>query len=100
MGLRDLVAFALSPFHGGDDGTVGPAPADDEQLAIRRSAYRQLRDLIGDVGDLLGARLDHVLVVLRVVADVSCDVLFLQPADAVLETGRAGNGPGTDQPVV
>src|SRR5207237_9583379 len=78
----------------------GAAPADDEQFAFRRSVDRQLGDLNGDVGDLLRARPDHVFVVLRVVADISCDVFLLQPADAMFEAGRAGTGPRTDQPTV
>ena len=51
-------------------------------------------------GDLRGPRVDHVLMVGRVVADVAGDVLLFQAADAVLQAGRAGERPGPGQPLV
>ena len=66
----------------------------------RRAVELLRRNVVGDVGHLLGPRVDHVLVVGRIVADVAGDVLLLEAADAVLEAGRAGKRPGPGEPLV
>src|SRR5262249_62074381 len=53
----------------------------------------QLGDLVGDVGDLPGPGLYHVLMVGRVVADVPRDVFLFQATDTVLQAWRTGDGP-------
>src|SRR5205807_5706314 len=85
--------MALRALDGGYDSTIGAPPTDNEQITLRRSADFQQRNLIGNIGDFLCTRLDHVLMVLRIVADVSGNVFFLEPADAVFQAGRAGDGP-------
>ena len=52
---------------------------------------------VGDAGHLGGPQVDHPLVVDRVVGDVARAVLLLEAADAVLEPGRPGHGPGAGQ---
>src|SRR5206468_182666 len=83
--LGYLVPLDLAALHGGGDAAVAAAPADHQQVAFRGPVDGQLGDLVGDVGNLLGTSLDHVLVVLRVVADVAGDVFLLQATNAVLE---------------
>jgi hypothetical protein len=79
------------------DRTVGAAPTDHEQIGVIRSQYLDGRDLVRDASDLLGAELDHPLVVLRVVGNVARDVLLGETADAVFELGRSGKRPGARQ---
>ena len=64
------------------------------------TVYLLYRDVIGDLRDALGTDIRHVLVVVRVVADVSGHVLFLQPADAVHQTFGARQRPRPCQPLV
>ena len=47
--------------------------------------------------DLLEAQARHQVVVRGLVVDVAGDVPLLEAADAVLEAGRAGDGPGPRQ---
>src|SRR5205085_4428138 len=57
-------------------------------------------DVVGDAGDLGGAHARHALVVDAVVVDVARAVFLLEAADAVLETGGSGDGPGPRQVLV
>src|SRR5947209_1501549 len=93
MCLGHLLALALSSLNRGSDRAIGAAPADDEQVAVNRAVDFQERNVLGDVGDLLSPSLHHVLVIGRVVTNVARDVFFFDAADAVLESGRSGNGP-------
>ena len=71
---------------------VPPQPSTSNSAPSSSSSSTR-RDVVGDAGDLRGADVNHVLVVLGVVADVAGAVLFLETADAVLEPGRAGDRP-------
>ena len=53
----------------------------------------ELGDVGGDPGDLLRAQAHHEVVVVGVVRDVAGDVRLLEPADPVLEPGRARDRP-------
>src|SRR5438128_4011309 len=44
--MRDAATALLQPFHSAADGAVGRAPAQDEQVAARRSEHLQLRDVL------------------------------------------------------
>ncbi len=85
--------FAGQALDRGPDGPVGRAPAEDQQVALLRPEDLERRDVVGDARDLGRAQGLHPVVVVRVVADVAGDVGLLQPADPVLEAGRAGDGP-------
>ena len=61
------------PVDGAADGTPGRAPADrpGSRRRRRRPSTSTSGDVVGDVGDLGGPEVDHVLVVVRVVGDVA-----------------------------
>jgi hypothetical protein len=61
------------------------------------AAQVELADLLGHARDLVGAGVDHPLVVVRRVGDVAGQAVLLDAADAVLEAGGAGDGPGPGQ---
>src|SRR5260370_42561597 len=96
----DLEALAAGAWARLGEGPKGPAPADDQQIPLLRPADSQIRDFVGDVGDLLGTGLDHVLVVGGIVAHISGNVLFFQAADAVLQSRGARSCPLPDEAVV
>src|SRR5690606_33087605 len=76
------------------DGAVGGAPADDEHVALALALLeRRGREDLPDVLHLLGAGERHLVVVRRVVGDVTRVRILLDAADAVLEARRAGLGP-------
>ena len=76
------------------DRPVRAAPSDHQHLPLGiEEGLRRLQP-IGDAADLLGAGAHHLLVIVRVVADVAGERILLQAADAVLETGSSRNGPG------
>src|SRR5262249_37191847 len=93
VGLGHLVSLALGALDSGDGAAVSAAPADDQQIALGRAINRQLGNVIGNVGNLLGAGFDHVLMVHGIVADVPGDVFFFQAADTVLQPRGSGNRP-------
>src|SRR3989304_4675028 len=59
---------------GGDNGAVGTAPTQDEQLPFLVADHLHVRDVLGDARDLLRAVGDHAHMVLGIVADVAGDV--------------------------
>jgi hypothetical protein len=68
----------------------------------RRPRPRGRRPRVGQVSAIvhaLVAQLGHAVVVGGVVADVAAAILLLDPADAVLEPGRAGQRPGSRERV-
>src|SRR5438445_3555427 len=85
--------MALRALGCGYDSAIGAPPTDNEQITLRRSADFQQRNLVGNVGDFLSTDLDHVLMVLGIVADVSSNVFLLETADAVFQAGGGGDGP-------
>ena len=84
MAMRHGFALRLQGVNGRGAGAVGAAPAEHQQIAARRAIQLLRRDVLGNVRHLCGARVHHVLVIGRVVADIARDVLLLQAADAVL----------------
>ena len=90
-----LQPSACEPLDRAADGAVGGAPAEDQQVARGRARRpRASRDVVGDAARSSAcAQQLHPVVVVRVVADVAGDVGLLEAADAVLEAGRAGDGP-------
>ena len=90
---RDRKTPRLRPLDGRESRAVRAAPAEHEQCAFLLADDLQVRDVVGDALDLLGAEAHHAVVVLGVVAHVAGDVGLLEAADAVLEAGRAGDGP-------
>ena len=73
------------------------APADDEQVAPGRSCDLLRGDELCDALDLLRAQTAHLLVVVRIVANVTGLVLLLEAAEAVLQSGHSGDGPGAGE---
>ena len=99
--LRDLVAGLAHAAHACADRAVRRTPAEHEHLGRwpsgPRVVDRERRQRVGDPVDLGLAGADHEVVVARVVGDVAVPVALLEAADAVLEAGRAGDGPRAGQ---
>ena len=95
--LRDVVPGLADAAAGRADRAVRRAPAEHEDLGLRRDGVVDLhrRQRVGDPVDLGLADADHVVVVARVVGDVAVAVALLEATDAVLETGGAGDRPRT-----
>ena len=84
---------------------VAHAPYVPPQLSTSRSPLAGPSTSCGGMSwatlrHFLRPRLDHVLVILGVVADVAGDVLLFQAADAVHQARRAGKRPRPRQPLV
>ncbi len=95
MRACDLVACAPDPSHGRTDRAVGRSPAEHECPRIPVDIVDlELRDVGGDVRDLLGTQTDHPVVVVGVVGDGAGDVRLLEPADPVGKPRGARHGPG------
>ena len=93
-------AFTLAAFDRCRTGAKCTAPTDDKQLTIFWPDDFLLRDIIRNVVDLLLTYIRHVLVVIRIITDVAGDILFFQAANSVLQPRRAGQGPGSRQPLI
>ena len=91
--LRDLVAVAAHALDRRADRAVGRAPAEHERVGAVGVVDRELGDVVRDPGHLRRAQARHQVVVLGVVGDRAGHVGLLEPADPVLEPGRAGNRP-------
>ena len=78
-----------------DGRPEGAAPAQDEELAVGGAVHVLQGDMVGDAGDLSGAIHHHLVMVGRGVIDVAGILGFFDAADAMLQAGRARNGPGT-----
>src|SRR5690348_1597135 len=86
--------FALRLDRGGNRA-VGGAPGHDEQIALGISGRLNGRNILRNGFHFRGADANHFFVIQRLIIDVAGDVLLFEAADAMLEAGCAGNGPGT-----
>ena len=98
MGMGRLHATGPDPLHTGRHGGVRRAPAHQQELGVARLVvHLEQRDVLGDAGDLVVAQMHHAFVVDPVVGDVPAAVGLLETADAVLEAGQPGWGPGAGE---
>src|SRR2546422_5129253 len=97
MDRRNALTLLACRIHSRRDMAVRPAPTDDQQIALCVAMNSLDWDVVGDAGNLRGARANHVLMVRGVVTDVSGDVLLLDAADTVFQTGCAGQRPRPHQ---
>ena len=95
MNVADAAALARCAFSAAVIGpwvepqaTISRSPDRDRPRERRRERPATM------ACDFFGAQANHVFVVQRLVVHVAGDVLFFEAADAVLESRRAGNGPG------
>ena len=95
--MRNGFPFPALSFDRGADRTVGAAPADDQQVAFLIAFDQGRGDVVGDAVHLGLPHPDHEFVILRIVADISGDVFFLQTADPVFQPRRSGNRPGAGE---
>ena len=70
---------------------------NDRDFAAWRAFDGKRRNLARNSGNFRGARIDHVLMVCRLVVHVSGDVFLFQAADSVHQAGCAGDGPRPGQ---
>ena len=94
MDVRNGFAFGLHVMDGGRTCAVGAAPAHDQQVAACRAVDFLRRKFVGDVRHFRGPRVDHVLMVVRIVVHIAGDILLFQAADAVFEAGVPGKAQG------
>src|SRR5438105_8147286 len=98
--MGDVAAVGDRAAHRLVNRTEGRAPADHRQSrAFAAEADVLIRNRVGDTEHLGGAGLRHLLVRGGRVVDVASAGLLLDPADAVLETGRARLDPGPREAV-
>src|SRR4051812_12467823 len=101
MDMGDVLALAQRSADRLVDRAERRAPADDRQFgAFAAEAYFLVRDRFGDSADLGGTGVGHLLMGGGRVIDVAGAGLLLDPADAVLEAGRAGLDPRAGEIVV
>src|SRR5262249_24270233 len=62
--------------------------------ALRVASRYDVRNVLRDGFNLGGTDANHFFVIERFVVNVARDVLFFEAADAMLEAGSAGDGPG------
>ena len=79
--------------HCSADRAVCRAPAEHERVGTVRIVDLEQRDVVRDPRHLRRAQARHQVVVLGVVGDGAGDVGLLEPADPVLEAGRARDRP-------
>src|SRR5690349_9101996 len=99
MRVGHRAAVGLEAFDGRADRAVRRAPAEYQQVALRRPEHLERRDVPGDAGDLGLTQELHLVVVVRVVADVARDISLLEATDAVLEARGARHRPRSSQRV-
>ena len=96
----DLATPATDASASSDDRAPCRAPSEHKQIGTIGVVDLEQRNAVRDALDLLGTKHRHPLVVLGVVADVPGHVLFLEPAEPMLESlafpgtahGRARSG--------
>jgi hypothetical protein len=95
--VRHRVAFGARQFHRGRDRAVGAAPTHQQQIAPRIAVHPR-GGMSRAIPSILRARSSTILaMVVRIVSDHAAPVLFLEPADAMFQSGGAGNGPWSRQ---
>src|SRR5690606_9362143 len=101
----DVAATEAHATGRGRDGSVGGTPAEHQHAGPARGVVHHHVGDVGHDGVHLGlAGAHHRVVVVRVVGDGAGDGVLLDAADAVLQTGRAGDrhraGEGLRVPLV
>src|SRR5690606_21903517 len=96
--VRDCVAFGARLTYGFSDCAVSGAPAEDQELSGVSAFFDLLQwDVIRHLEDLVAPHMRHLLVILRIVGDVTAVEVLLEPANAVTESGSAWYRPGTGE---
>ncbi len=95
--MRHRLALPLDRFHRSAAGAVGTAPAKHQEFARFGTLDFLEGDVLSDVFYFLLAKVDHLLVVVRIVTDIPGDILFLQAADAMHQAGGPRDRPGPGQ---
>ena len=80
--------------------TARPAPGEHEQVSPVGAVHVEIGDQVDGVLDLAGPELDHVLVIVRVVAHHAGAILLLETSQAVHETGSTRQCPRAREPLV
>ncbi len=94
MGLRDAEPPGARPINGSTDCTICAPPSEDQQIAsLLIPKDLEVGDTVRDASNFVSTEPDHRLVILRIVADLACDVLLLQSTDSMLQTWCPWNCP-------
>src|ERR1700682_2816437 len=95
--VADPISLGARRLEPRGNSAVGRAPGDDQQVAVGIAGRNYFRNILSDTLDFGCANSNHLFMVHRFVVDVTGDVLLLDPADAVFETGRTWNRPWAGQ---
>src|SRR5580704_9253598 len=95
MHVSDAAAGLALRFQSCCDRAVSRSPTNDQEIAIRIASRHDIRNVLADGLDLCGTHANHFFVIQRLVVYVAGDVLLLESANAMFQTGRSRNGPGT-----
>src|ERR1700680_3013898 len=79
------------------NSAVGRPPRNDQQVAVGIAGRNYFGNILSYAFDFGRANSNHLFMVHRFVVDVTGDVWFLDPADAMLESGCARNRPWAGQ---
>ena len=92
--MGHLVSFGLQVREGLINRAEGASLTEHEQPAVRRAAHLHRRHVVGDAPHLLGPQLDHLLVVLRVIAHIPVWSALESPPILCSRPGVPGPRPG------
>src|SRR5437764_9102290 len=97
MEVADLASSGAGGLDGRSDRASGRAPGYDKQVACGIAFGQNIGNVLNNGCHLSRTDAHHVFVVEGLVVHVAGTVLFLQAANAVLESGGAGERPGTGE---
>ena len=100
MAVGDRIAPFLTKPRGGRARTVRASPTHDTQLAARGTVDLLQWDIVGHIRHFLGAKMDHVFMIERIVTDVSRPILFFEATDPMGQALRPRQGPWSTQTII
>ena len=84
MRVRHGSPLLTQLLHRRDRGAICTAPAQHQQFACRVTVDLLQRDIVRNAGNLLVAQHGHLVVIVRIIADVPGDIGFFYTANAML----------------
>src|SRR5437870_7663101 len=97
MGAGNGRAFPLHLLDSRSDRTISRSPAEHQNFSTRFAKDFHRRNVSDCAIDFLLSEFDHQMMIFRIVVNVAGDVLFLDAADAMFESGRSRKSVGPSQ---